>query len=744
MTVSAKLRPTASASVHPKVSSAWGFHAVMRPDSSSDTNASCAVSTIRRKCCSDSRSACSARLRSVMSVAIAHTAYDWPVVVTQRELRGQVGVRAVRVLDRLLDLERHVLPHHPQVVGPHRRRQLAREQLLVAAARGSLAVDPEHLLEAAVHERVAAFAVLDGDHGRRVVDDRLHALAALVQGGLCALARGHVLHLDDQVQGALLRVAHERHGHQRHQLLPVGALQALLDLVSGNLPGQHPRHVARVRVGSLSGDDDLRQLAPHQLLRRPADQLAQRTVHPQEAPGTVMLDADQRHADRRMLEGAAKALLGLLHDRIRAPAIADVAQDRGREVVLALAPARERGFQRNLLAVGPAAGRRDDGALAVLELRRRLVQQLLQRAPTTSPAGRPKICWAAMFTYATLPCSSTDTIASAAEAATARKCFSLRRSSSSACLRPIRVPTWAATADTSATRRSSSSRCSNTKNSITATTSSSAMTGTATPPASPTACANRPRSNPGSERTSRIQTAPSALPRLARQADPRDERQRLGHAAKRGQAGRGGVPGRAAHQCAAVGAQHPCLADRPAGSLADAPQHHLEGTLGGVCPGDRQRQVVRERKLLLRPAAFGDVAADAVDQLEAGVRPRAELEPAIGAVERSQPRLEGGHAPRRDHPLERVRRGRRVIGVQQLLIGVPREPLRVEAEHQPRAPGWPTAPARRTRSRRAGRRRSRAATPGRARREAPPSRPRRLAAAARSAASSSSETTPKL
>ena len=128
-------------------------------------------------------------------------------------------------------------------------------------------------------------------------------------------------------------------------------------------------------------------------------------------------------------------------------------------------------------------------------------------APTTSPAGRPKICWAAMFTYATLPCSSTETIASAAEAATARKCFSLRRSSSSACLRPIRVPTWAATADTRATRRSSSSRCSNTKNSITATTSSSAMTGTATPPARPTACANSPRSKPGSERTSRIQTA---------------------------------------------------------------------------------------------------------------------------------------------------------------------------------------------------------------------------------------------
>ena len=120
----------------------------------------------------------------------------------------------------------------------------------------------------------------------------------------------------------------------------------------------------------------------------------------------------------------------------------------------------------------------------------------------------------------------------------------------------------------------------------------------------------------------------SALPCLAGQADPRDERQRLGHAPKRRQAGRRGVPGRAAHQRAAVGAQHPRLADRPAGALAHAPQHQLEGPLGRVRPGDRQRQVVGERELVLRPAPFGDVAADAVDQLQAGVRPSAELEPA--------------------------------------------------------------------------------------------------------------------
>ena len=155
-------------------------------------------------------------------------------------------------------------------------------------------------------------------------------------------------------------------------------------------------------------------------------------------------------------------------------------------------------------------------------------------------------------------------------------------------------------------------------------------------------------------------------------------------------------------------------------------QHHLERTLGGVRPGDRQRQVVRQRELVLRAAAVGDVAADAVDQLEAGVRPRAELEPAIGAVDRSQPRLEGGHAAGRDHTLERVRRGRHVIRVQQLLIGVPGERLRVEAEHRLVRRVGPPHPRRRTRSRRAGRRRSRAAAPGRARREAPPSRPQRL------------------
>ena len=112
----------------------------MRPVASIETNASCAVSTIRRKWRSDSRSVSSARLRCVMSVAIAHTAYGWPLRVEQRELRRQVGVRAVRLVDHLLDLERHVLADHAPVVGAHRGGHLRREQLVVGAAGGALAV----------------------------------------------------------------------------------------------------------------------------------------------------------------------------------------------------------------------------------------------------------------------------------------------------------------------------------------------------------------------------------------------------------------------------------------------------------------------------------------------------------------------------------------------------------------------------------------------------------------------------
>ena len=314
--------------------------------------------------------------------------------------------------------------------------------------------------------------------------------------------------------------------------------------------------------------------------------------------------------------------------------------------VLALAPARERGFQRNLLAVG-ARGRSS---------RRRCARRPRAAAPdcpAAAPAGRRPPLRPAGRRSARRPRSRTRRCPARpptrshprAEAATARKCFSLRRS---VLLRVLATDQRAhlgghrgyernqalvllALLGTRRTRSPPRPRPPPSR-------------ARRRPPASPTACANRPRSNPGSERTSRIQTAPALSHALPGRPIPgtNDSASVTRRNEARPPVAR--VPGRAAHQRATVGAQHPGLADRPAGALADAPQHRLERALGGVCPGDRQRQVVRERKLLLRAAAVGDVAADAVDQLEAGVRPRAELEPAIGAVNRSQPRLEGGHA----------------------------------------------------------------------------------------------------
>ena len=88
--------------------------------------------------------------------------------------------------------------------------------------------------------------------------------------------------------------------------------------------------------------------------------------------------------------------------------------------------------------------------------------------------------------------------------------------------------------------------------------------------------------------------------------------------------------------------------------------------------------------------------------------------------------------------------GGRVIGVQQLLIGVPGEPLRVEAEHQlVRRVGPPHAAVEPGHSEQVG---------GEVEQQRPGvlvgqpvhARPGRRPAAARSAASSSSETTPKL
>ena len=135
-----------------------------------------------------------------------------PRRVDERELDRQIRARAIADRDRLFELERELLAQHTQVVRTHELGELRREELAVAAPDGLVPAHVEERLELAVDEQVASLGVLQVDDRGRVVEDRLHALAGLAQLALGLPARGDVLHLDDQVERPVVRIADQRDG----------------------------------------------------------------------------------------------------------------------------------------------------------------------------------------------------------------------------------------------------------------------------------------------------------------------------------------------------------------------------------------------------------------------------------------------------------------------------------------------------------------------------------------------------
>ena len=99
----------------------------------------------------------------------------------------------------------------------------------------------------------------------------------------------------------------------------------------GDLAGQHPGHVARVGGSSSAGSTIALEARRRPGRSAHSRDLAERAVDPQEAARAIALDAHQRHPDRRLVERAPEALLGLVHRRLVALARGDVAQHRGRE-----------------------------------------------------------------------------------------------------------------------------------------------------------------------------------------------------------------------------------------------------------------------------------------------------------------------------------------------------------------------------------------------------------------------------
>ena len=194
-----------------------------------------------------------------------------------------------------------------------------RHDLRGAMVQRALGGDPEQLLPAAVDEQVPLLEVLDEDERRGVVDDRLQARLGGPPLGLGPAALGDVDELAEEVQRPLAVAVHERDVHERADDVPVGVHEPALDRVRAaaareQLLQQRP---VEVLVGRVA---DLGELERADVLLAAAEHLRQRAVQAQPAA----VEVDERHADRRVVEGAAEELLGGPQRVLDAPALRDV------------------------------------------------------------------------------------------------------------------------------------------------------------------------------------------------------------------------------------------------------------------------------------------------------------------------------------------------------------------------------------------------------------------------------------
>ncbi len=103
---------------------------------------------------------------------------------------------------------------------------------------------------------------------------------------------------------------------------PVGPQVALLELVAVDLAPERPLEQLQVRR-QIGGVGDATEVGRQELLARPPEEVAQRAVDRQPSS----LQGHDRHPDRRVLEGALEARVGLAQLALAAGALADVAHD---------------------------------------------------------------------------------------------------------------------------------------------------------------------------------------------------------------------------------------------------------------------------------------------------------------------------------------------------------------------------------------------------------------------------------
>ena len=144
------------------------------------------------------------------------------------------------------------------------------------------------------------------------------------------LAVGDVLDLMDQ-QRVSPRIQNQRPSLKRPNGASIGPKPALFDAIAGNFLGEEPL----LELGldfPIFGMNEIRRSTAEKFLLVVGEEIAQSRIHGRES----LLEVQQRHSDRGMMEGGPELLLAGLGLPLCSPATGDVLKHGDRELDLPL------------------------------------------------------------------------------------------------------------------------------------------------------------------------------------------------------------------------------------------------------------------------------------------------------------------------------------------------------------------------------------------------------------------------
>src|ERR671910_2959902 len=253
------------------------------------------------------------------------------ILVGHSELQGRVKPRSFQDLgERVQRLLPVVRMDRAECVGPYLLFRLK----------------ARHPLDCRAYVADGAVGVEDRDDIGAVLYQRAEALLAFFDCFLDLLAFAHVLDLADEVERLVLLVVHYRGAEERPHHVSVFVEVPFLRLVSPDHSDQEPPEVLQIDL-QIIGMGCLLEGLPQQLPFRVAEYLAQRLVHPQEAP----VGSHQRHPCGRTFEGTPEALLTLSERTLGPLALGDVADYTREQSFTILIGFAERHLDGELAAV---------------------------------------------------------------------------------------------------------------------------------------------------------------------------------------------------------------------------------------------------------------------------------------------------------------------------------------------------------------------------------------------------------